>query len=99
VPGRVDASFKTEHDLFVEDVLRIEAAQRADAECIADALAEYNASVEPNGAVVIVTGMSSGTLVTAVLDALKACLDANAIVAAKVSIDDQHYVMEGARDG
>jgi hypothetical protein len=94
--GVLTQSFKTEHDLFVEDVLRIEAAQRADAECIADALAEYNASVEPKGAVVIVTGMSSGTLVTAVLDALKACLDANAIAPVKVSIDDQHYVMEEA---
>jgi hypothetical protein len=80
----------------VEDVLRIEAAQRTDAECIADVLAEYDASVEPNGAVVIVTRMGSGTLLTAVLDALKACLDANAIAAVKVSIDDQHYVMEEA---
>jgi len=80
----------------VEDVLRIEAAQRTDAECIAGALAEYGASVEPSGAVVIVTGMGRGTLVTTVLDALKACLDANAIAPVKVSIDDQHYVMEGA---
>ncbi len=80
----------------MEDVLRIEAAQRADAECIADALADYDASVGPNGSVVLVTGMSSGTLLTAVLDVLKECLDANAIAAVKVSIDDQHYVMEGA---
>jgi Na+/phosphate symporter len=82
----------------MEDVLRIEAAQRADAKCIADALAEYNASVEPQGSVVLITGMNSGTLVTAALDALKACLDANAIAAVKVLINGQHYVMEGAPD-
>ena len=93
---RLDASFKTNTICFVEDVLRIEAAQRADAEYIADVLAEYGASVEPKGAVVIGTGMGSGTLLAAVLDALKASLDANAIAAVKVSIDDQHYVMEGA---
>ena len=40
--------------------------------------------------------MSSGSLIAAVLDALKECLDANAIAAVKVSVDDQHYVMEGA---
>lgn len=82
----------------MEGVLRIEAAQPADAECIATALAAYDASVEPQGSVVLVTRMSSGTVIAAVFDALKVCLDANAIAAVTVSFDDQHYVMEGMRD-
>jgi hypothetical protein len=45
---------------------------------------------------VLVTGVSSGAILTAVLEALKSCLDANAIATVKVSINDQHYVMEGA---
>jgi hypothetical protein len=46
--------------------------------------------------VVTVSGAGSGAVLTAVLDALQSCLDANTIPAVKVSIDDQHYVMEGA---
>jgi hypothetical protein len=44
---------------------------------------------------VLVSGMSSGAILTAVLDALKSCLDANAIAAVKMSINDQQHVMEG----
>jgi hypothetical protein len=80
----------------VEDVLRIEAGRRADAECIADALAEYEAHLESEGeSVVLLSALSSGTALAAVLDALKSCLDANGISAVKVAINDQHYVMEG----
>jgi hypothetical protein len=75
---------------------RIEAARRADAECIAAALAKYEARLESKGeSVVLVSVVSSGTVLAAVLDALKSCLDANGISAVKVALDDQHYVMEG----
>ena len=55
----------------MEDVLRIEASRRADAECIADALAEYEARTESEGDnwVVVVDSVSSGRMLAAVLDA------------------------------
>jgi hypothetical protein len=82
----------------MEDVLRIEAGRRADAACIADALAEYDARVESEGegSLVLVDAVNGAARLAAVLDALKTCLDGNGIAAVKVAINDQQYVMEGA---
>jgi hypothetical protein len=82
----------------VGDVLRIEVSRRPEAECIADALTEYEAQTEPQGRrwVVLVHSVSNGAMLIALLDALKTCLDANGIDAVTVAIDDQHYFMEGA---
>jgi hypothetical protein len=85
----------------VEGALRIEAIHRADAECIADALAEHDLRIELESEASVTvsgvgSGVGSGAVLMAVLDALQSCLDANTIAAVKVSIDDRHYVMEGA---
>jgi hypothetical protein len=89
---------QSEDHLSVADVLRIVVSQRPDAECIADALTEYDAQTKSQDGrwVVLVGSVSDGAMLIAVLDALKSCLDANGIDAVGVAIDDQHYVMEGA---
>lgn len=86
-----------EDDPFVADILRIEASERADAQCIADALAEYAARLESDGesSVVLVGLIRGGAMLLGLLAALKSCLDANGTGAVTLTVDDRHYVMEG----
>ena len=78
-----------------QDVV-ITTSKRADAECISDAVIEYGSEVEREGQdwTVHVFAQTAPEL-TAVVAALKNCLDENAIALVKVSIDGQAYVMEG----
>jgi hypothetical protein len=69
-----------------------------DAECVCDALREYGSEVEQHEGgpwVVHVAELADGSDFTAVLAALKSCLDENEIASVKVTIDEQSYVMEG----
>ena len=77
--------------------VRITTDKRADAECISDALIDYGGIVEKEGKrwAVQVSAPSASEL-TAVLAALKHCLDENTIALVRVTIDGQAYAMEGA---
>jgi hypothetical protein len=80
------------------DVLRIAAGERADALCIADALASHHAGLEFDDPawVVVVQAVNSAVLLTEVLDAVSACLQEHTIASVTVTVDEQTYVMEGA---
>jgi hypothetical protein len=81
----------------VEDGLRIGVARHEDAECVSDALKEYGSEIEDDHgafAVVIPTAVE-GEMFTALLSALKACLDENEIPSVSVTLGEQSYVMEG----
>jgi hypothetical protein len=75
---------------------RIETGRRDEAECICEALVEYGGEVkrERERWIVELPGTKAPEL-SAVLGALKGCLDENAIASVKVSIDGQAYAMEG----
>lgn len=76
--------------------VRITTTERRDAECIGDALIEYGSEVEQDrGRWAVHLSASGASDLTAVLTALKRCLDENAIATVKVSIDGDAYVMEG----
>jgi hypothetical protein len=76
--------------------LRIATNRRRDAECIRDALCEYGSEVEPQSErrAVHIPRPSAPEL-TAVLAALKACLDEEGIWSVNGTIDGQAYLMEG----
>jgi hypothetical protein len=76
--------------------LRIATNRQRDAECIGDALREYGSEVEPDSErwVVQIPAPSAPEL-TAVLAALKACLDEEGIGSVNLTIDGQDYLMEG----
>jgi hypothetical protein len=76
--------------------LRIATNRRRDAECIRDALREYGSEVESESerwAVRVPT--PSAPELSAVLAALKACLDEEGIGSVNVTIEGQAYLMEG----
>jgi hypothetical protein len=66
-----------------------------DAECIRDALREYGSEAKREGKQWTVCCAASSPDLLEVLTALKACLDANAIAAVKVTMDGRAYAMEG----
>jgi len=78
------------------DGLRIGATKRADATCIAEALAGFESRIEPDHGewVVVVPAVVSHALTTAVLDALQSCLHGSEIAAVKVTLDGRTYVIE-----
>lgn len=80
------------------DALQIRATDRADATCIAEGLREFEARVEAAEGewVVIVPAVVSHELTTAVLGALKTCLERFEIALVKVELGKRTYVMEGA---
>jgi uncharacterized membrane protein len=84
------------YECMRQDV-RITTDKKADAECISDALIEHGSEVEREGKrwTVQVLAATAPEL-TAVLAALKNCLDENAIALVKVTIDGRAYAMEGA---
>jgi hypothetical protein len=77
--------------------VRIRTDRRRDADCIAGALHEYGSEVKRAGRrwAIHVSVTSAPDELTAVLAALKICLDENAIAMVKVEIDGQAYAMEG----
>jgi hypothetical protein len=76
--------------------VRITTDKGTDAECISDALVDYGSEVERKGEGWAVQVLAPGPPeLTAVLAALKTCLDDNAIALVKVTIDGQAYAMEG----
>jgi len=76
--------------------VRITTDKQGDAECISEALIEYGSEVEREGEHWTVHVFAqTAPEVTAVVAALKNCLDENAIALVKVSIDGQAYAMEG----
>jgi hypothetical protein len=77
--------------------LRIHTSRQVEAECVCDALREYETEVEQEGGLwmVIISEPPAGPEFTLVLSALKTCLDENEIASVKVTIDGQSYVMEG----
>ena len=79
----------------VED-LRIGATRRADARCIAEALAEFESRIESDHDewIVVVPAVVSLASPTAVLNALQSCLHGSEIAAVKVTLDGRTYVME-----
>jgi len=78
------------------DALRIAATKRADATCIAAALAEFESriEIEHDEWVVVVPAVVSNAFPTAILDALQSCLHGSEVAAVKVTIDGRPYVME-----
>jgi hypothetical protein len=76
--------------------VRITTDSRGDAKCISDALIDYGSEVEEEGKrwTVQLSGPTAPEL-TAVLAALKICLDENAIALVTVTVDGQAYAMEG----
>ena len=78
------------------EVLRIEAQQRRDAECIRDALHEHDADLAHDDPVVLVPDSGEGDVLSAVLGALHSCLEDEQIASVKVTVDKQTYVMQGA---
>jgi hypothetical protein len=78
------------------DALRIAATKRADATCIAAALADYESRIETEQGewVVVVPAVVSNALTTAVLDALQSCLHGSEVASVTVTLDGRTYVME-----
>jgi hypothetical protein len=76
--------------------VRVTTDKRREAKCIADALIAYESKVERDGRRWSVhLSASSAPELTAVLTALKDCLDENAMAVVKVMVDDRAYAMEG----
>jgi hypothetical protein len=70
--------------------------KQSDARCISNALLAYGGEVAQDGRGWAVQLSAPGAPeLTAVLAALKICLDENAIAVVKVEIDGQVYAMEG----
>jgi hypothetical protein len=83
-------------NVFMRQDVRITTDKGVDAKCIADALVDYGSEVEKEGKRWAVQVSAPGAPeLTAVLAALKNCLDENTIPLAKVTIDGQGYAMEG----
>jgi hypothetical protein len=81
---------------YMRQGVRITTGKRADAECISDALVDFGSEVERKGeGWAVQVSASSPRELTAVLAALKTCLDDNAIASVRVTIDGQAYAMEG----
>jgi hypothetical protein len=82
--------------MSVADALRIAASKRADATCIAAALAEFESRIETEHGewVVVVPAVVSNAVTTAVLDALQSCLHGSEVASVKVTLDGRTYVME-----
>jgi hypothetical protein len=76
--------------------LRIAATKRADATCIAAALADFESRIETEHDewVVVVPAVVSNALTTAVLDALQSCVHDSEVASVRVTIDGHTYVME-----
>jgi hypothetical protein len=76
--------------------VRITTDKQSDARCISNALLAYGGEVAQDGRGWAVQLSAPGAPeLTAVLAALKICLDENAIAVVKVEIDGQVYAMEG----
>ena len=83
-------------NVSMRQAVRITTKKRRDAKCIADALIAHGSKFEREERRWSVhLSSSSAPELTAVLTALKSCLDENAIAAVKVSIDGEAYAMEG----
>jgi hypothetical protein len=80
----------------MEGGLRIQTTAEADARCIAEALREYDATVEvgdnDNWHVNL---LESGPDYTVLLGALQACLELHGIASVQVVMSDNTYLMEG----
>jgi hypothetical protein len=76
--------------------VRITTTKKADARCVSEALADYGSELERagNGWAVHRPPPTPPEL-SAVLTALKRCLDENAITFVTVTVDGQAYAMEG----
>ena len=82
----------------MEGGLRIQTTAEADARCIADALAEYGATVEAGDSDNWLVKLSDhGPDYTALLGALQSCLYRRGIASVQVVMSDHTYLMEGAR--
>ena len=77
--------------------LQVVTNTREEADCISGALAPYDASVQPEGGLWLVSVSDAPATpdVTALLDALQACLEQNRIPTVRVVLDERSYVMEG----
>jgi hypothetical protein len=83
-------------NMVMRQGVQVTTTRRRDAECISDALARYGGKVERDGRRWSVQlSASEGAVLTALLRALKQCLDENAIAAVKVELDGHAYAMEG----
>ena len=80
-----------------EGGFRIQTTAEADARCVADALHEYEPTVEAGDNDSWLVNLSDPGLAYAdLLRALSACLDLNGIASVQVLMSDQTYLMEGA---
>ena len=75
--------------------VRITTDRKRDATCISDALNEYGSELEGDGRSWTIHLSASELELTAVLKALKDCLDENEIAMVKVMVADRAYAMEG----
>ena len=80
----------------MRELLRIEAQQRRDAECIWDALQEHGPLLDPDGRALLVPDNGNGEVLKAVLCALHACLEEHRIPSVKVTVSETTYVMPGS---
>ena len=94
--GGAQGSARSCVSFVVRELLRIEAQQRRDAECIRDALEEHGADLDRDARVVLVPDSGGGDVLTALLGALHACLEDHQIASVNVTVDEQTYVMQGA---
>jgi hypothetical protein len=82
----------------MERGLRIQTTDEVDARCIAEALAEYGPTVEAAGSDSWLVSLSDGRPdYTALLGALRGCLDLHGIASVQVVMSDHTYLMEGAK--
>jgi hypothetical protein len=75
--------------------VRVTTKRRSEADCICEALHEYGSDVKRVGRQWAVDVSVSAPELSAILAALKTCLDANGIASVKVTIDGRAYAMEG----
>jgi len=79
----------------MRQAVRIEATTEADANCIRDALTDYQPEIELEDAGWVV-GLPEPEDLSLVLEALKTCLDDNEIAVVTVTMDEHSYLMEGS---
>jgi small ligand-binding sensory domain FIST len=80
----------------VRQGVRVTTTRKRDAQCIAEALAQYGSTLAGQGhRWVVELSEPEGADFPDVLTALKECLEENAIAAVKVELDGKAYTMEG----
>jgi hypothetical protein len=88
-----------EQSAAMDNTLRVETRSRKDANCIAAHLTEFGATTDADdtGCVVVVHGVVSHAVISALLVRIQCCLNDEKIARVQVFLNRHTYSLEGAR--